>query len=87
MPRYFLHLRRGEEAFLDAEGSEFSDLEALRRAALHDARDTMSWDIKEGRLDLSFRIEAVDQSGRTVLSLGFDEAVTITQPERLRRGG
>ena len=52
MPRYFLHLRRGEEAFLDAEGSEFPDLEALRRAALHDARDTMSWDIKEGRLDL-----------------------------------
>ena len=87
MPRYFLHLRRCEEAFLDAEGSEFADLEALRRAALHDARDTMSWDIKEGGLDLSFRIEAVDQTGRTVLSLGFDEAVTITQPERLRRGG
>ena len=87
MPRYFLHLRRGEEAFLDAEGSEFPDLEALRRAALHDARDTMSWDIKEGRLDLSFRIEAVDQSERTVLSLGFNEAVTITQPERLRREG
>ena len=87
MPRYFLHLHRGEEAFLDAEGSEFPDLEALRRAALHDARDTMSWDIKEGRLDLSFRIEAVDQTGRTVLSLGFNEAVTITQPERLRREG
>ena len=85
--RLQLALRRGEEAFLDAEGSEFADLEALRRAALHDARDTMSWDIKEGRLDLSFRIEAVDQTGRTVLSLGFNEAVTITQPERLRREG
>ncbi|QYF87620.1 hypothetical protein [Brevundimonas sp. PAMC22021] len=81
MPRYFLHLRRGAEAFLDTEGSEFRDLEALRAAALHDARDTMSWDIKEGRLDLRFRIEAEDRSGQVVFTLGFDEAVTILSPD------
>ena len=72
---------------IDEKPTGSKDPYALRRAALHDARDTMSWDIKEGRLDLSFRIEAVDQTGRTVLSLGFNEAVTITQPERLRREG
>ncbi len=34
MPRYLLHLRDGTDEILDPEGSEFDDLEALRKAML-----------------------------------------------------
>ena len=77
MARYFMHLRDGTEQILDPEGIEFSNLEAVRKAVLVSARDLMTGDIREGVLDLRFRIDVEDDGGEIVYSLPFKHAVNI----------
>jgi hypothetical protein len=75
--RYFLHLRDGSDELLDPDGSEFADLEALRAGVLFTVRDIMAADIRNGVLDLRFRIDAQDESGELVHSMAFKHALNI----------
>src|SRR5688500_2968315 len=75
--RYFLHLRDGTEQILDPEGLEFGTIEAVRKAVLVSARDLMPGDIREGVIDLRFRIDVEDEGGEIVYSLPFKHAVNI----------
>lgn len=77
MARYFLHLRDGSDELLDEEGSEFLDLSKLRSAVLFNARELMAVGVRDGVLDLRFRIDAEDASGTVIYSLGFHDAATI----------
>jgi hypothetical protein len=77
VPRYFIHLRDGTTELLDPEGVRFDTLDALREAVLATARDLMSGDIRNGLIDLRFRIDAEDESGDIVYSLPFEHAVSI----------
>jgi len=77
MPRYFLHLRDGTEELLDPEGSELDSLEALRKSVLVTVRDLMAGDMRQGVLDLRFRIDAEDADGVIVYTLPFKHAVNI----------
>ena len=77
MPRYFIHLRDGTTELLDPEGVRFDTLDALREAVLATARDLMSGDIRNGIIDLRFRIDAEDDDGDIVYSLPFEHAVSI----------
>jgi len=77
MPRYFLHLRDGTEELLDPEGSELDSLEALRKSVLVTVRDLMAGDMRQGVLDLRFRIDAEDEDGVIVYTLPFKHAVNI----------
>lgn len=77
MARYFMHLRDGTEELLDDEGQEFVNLDSLRTAVLAAARDLMVGDMRNGVLDLRFRIEAEDEHGTVVYSLPFKHAVSI----------
>jgi hypothetical protein len=78
MARYFLHLRDHTDEMLDPEGSEFVDLDALKKAVLAGARDVLANEIKSGGvLDLRFRIDAEDEAGEIVHSLPFKHAVRI----------
>ena len=78
MARYFLHLRDGTEEVLDPEGVDYTDMEAVRRAVLAGARDVMANDLKSGGvLDLSFRIDAENGTGKIVHTLPFKHAVNI----------
>ena len=77
MARYYMHLRDGTEELVDPEGREYPDLEALRNAVLLTARDLMMGDIRDGILDLRFRIDAEDESGAVVYTLPFKHAVNI----------
>jgi hypothetical protein len=81
MTRYFMHLRDGTDVALDEEGREFGDEASLFGAMLHSARDTMTGDVREGRLDLRLRIDAETADGRVVRSLPFVDALEITYPE------
>lgn len=78
--RYFLHLRDGADDLLDEEGSEFADLSALRGAVLFNAREMMTVGVRDGVLDLRFRIDAETAAGDIVHSLRFSEAVNILPP-------
>jgi hypothetical protein len=77
MIRYFMHLRDGVDEMLDPEGVEFEDIEALRTAVLFAARDLIAGDIRNGIVDLRFRIDAEDAHGTIVYSLPFRHALNI----------
>ncbi|MGI8612279.1 MAG: DUF6894 family protein [Sphingomicrobium sp.] len=76
MARYFMHLRDGTEQILDPEGLEFATIEAVRKAALVSARD-LTGDIREGVIDLRFRIDVETEGGEIVYTLPFKHAVNI----------
>lgn len=77
MARYLMHLRNGTDETLDPEGMEFANVEALRQAVLFTARDLMAGDIRNGMIDLRFRIDAEDEDGAIVYSLPFRHALNI----------
>jgi hypothetical protein len=72
-----MHLRDGTEQILDPEGLEFPTIEALRKAVLVSARDLMTGDVREGVIDLRFRIDVEDEAGEIIYSLPFKHAVNI----------
>ena len=77
MIRYFMHLRNGTDQILDEDGKEFPDLEALRAAVLFSVRDLMCGDLRDGVIDLRFRIDAENESGVIVYSLPFKHAYNV----------
>jgi hypothetical protein len=72
-----MHLRDGVDETLDPEGLEFVDIDALRTAVLFTARDLMAGDIRNGIVDLRFRIDAEDENGTIVYTLSFQHALNI----------
>lgn len=79
MPRYFLHLKDNTDEVLDPDGTEMP-AEAVSAAALRSARDCIAGDIKDGRIDLHYRIEVVSESGELVHTLPFSDAVEVVPP-------
>ncbi len=79
MPRYFFHLRDGVDETLDPEGIHMPS-EAVPGAALLQARDCMTGDVRSGRLDLHYRIDVHDSDGELVYSLKFADALEIVPP-------
>ena len=77
MARYFFHLRDGRDETLDQEGSEFSDMDAVRQAVLVGVRDLIAGDVLQGVIDFRFRVEAENEAGEIVYSLPFKQAVRI----------
>ena len=77
MARYFMHLRDGSDDLLDAEGIELVDLEAVRDRVMAAARDVLAGDLRNGIVDLRYRIDAEDEVGVIVYSLPFKHAFSI----------
>lgn len=77
MSRYYLQLRNHASEMLDPDGTECFDTGSLRNVVLVNARDIIAGDVKNGVLDLSFRIDAEDASGVLVHSLPFADAIVI----------
>lgn len=77
MPRYFMHLRDYTEELLDPEGQEFPDTAAVRDAVLVAARGLLMEDVRDGLIDLRFRIDATDDRGAIVHMLPFAQALNI----------
>ena len=77
MARYFMHLRDGTDELLDPEGREFPSLAALRVAVLFAVRDLLIGDVRNGVMDLRFRIDAEDESGNIVHTMPFKHALNI----------
>jgi hypothetical protein len=79
MARYFLHLKDSVDEVLDPDGTEMP-AEAVPGAALRSARDCIAGDVKEGRIDLHFRIEVLSETGELVHTLRFSDAVEVVSP-------
>jgi len=79
MPRFFLQLIDHVDVLLDPDGVELTS-EAVPATALKAARDCMAGDVRNGLLDLRYRIDVHDEAGMLVHSLPFAEALTILSP-------
>lgn len=79
MARYFFHLRDHTDQVLDPEGLEFASVDAYQAAALHFARDTLSHEMKDGVLDLRFRIDVEDERGALMHSLPLGDAFQVIE--------
>jgi hypothetical protein len=77
MTRYFLHLRDHIDEIFDAEGIDLPSLDALKKAVIEAARDIMTGDLRNGVLDLRYRIDAQDEQGAVIFSLPFQHAISI----------
>jgi hypothetical protein len=76
VPRFFFHVYDTIEA-LDEEGYWLPDADAARRDALLSARALICEQVKLGTINLTYRIEVVDEAGDTVLDLPYSAAVSI----------
>ena len=80
MGRYFFHLRDGSDQLLDPDGVELpGDAEAKARA-IAAARDTLSHEMKDGKIDLRYRIDVEDAEGTVLFSMPFEDAFEIIGP-------
>lgn len=77
MARYFLHLRDTSDELLDNEGQELVDLEAVRSKVMTAARDVIAGDLRNGLIDLRYRIDAENGEGEIVYTLAFRHAFSI----------
>jgi len=73
MPRFFLHLCDGADRLLDPDGIELPDVEAAKVHALRSARDTLSNELRQGRLDLRHHIDVEDAEGRVIYTLPLEQ--------------
>ena len=76
MPRYFMHLVDSIDVLLDPDGIEIPK-DAVAEKALASARDCIAGDVREGCVDLRYRIDVHDENDQVVHSLPFAEAVEI----------
>ena len=84
MPRFFFNVY-DERTTIDEVGQELPDLAAAREAAVEEARSILGDEARNGRIDLSHRIEVEDEDRRPVLLLPFSAAVEIEGP--VNKGG
>ena len=84
MPRYFMHICNGDGFVEDEEGVVLADEAAARARATASARDVMTGDIRDGRLDLSSFIEVEDGEHKLIFTLTVADAVEISNRHRPR---
>ena len=77
MQRYFMHLYNSHGFLPDHEGVLAPGQDVARALAIAYIRSILSEELLIGRLDLRARLEVVDESGATVLTVPFSHAVTI----------
>jgi hypothetical protein len=63
----------------DAEGLELPNVAAARLKAIQGARDIIAEQVRHGHFVLSHWIEVLDETGETVLTLPFRDAVHIEE--------
>lgn len=76
MPRYYFDLRNDVDVD-DEEGRELPDMEAVRAAALAEAREMIAESVHTGRLHLGHRIQVRDEFGTVVHITRFADALEV----------
>ncbi len=74
---YYFHVRNGHGFIRDEEGQMVSPDKSVRQIAIEGARSVIAADVLEGFLDLSGQIEVADDRQETILTLRFDDAITV----------
>jgi hypothetical protein len=85
MPRYYFHIRQGDILIQDPEGIEVAETEALKEEAVEAARDLLADGDLQGLDRREWLYEIADESGATVLTLLFSDAVEPDLPGAANR--
>ncbi len=75
MPRYYFHIRDGENRVEDEEGTEVPDLEAAKSEARASARDLAIDEIRNERPVDGRVIEVADDQGKMLLTIAIRDVV------------
>ena len=78
MPRYHFDVQNGAGHVVDEEGRELANLAVARKEAIKGIRSLISAEVEKGSLDLTGQMTVRAATGRTLILLRFDEAVSIT---------
>ena len=71
-----MHLVDSVNVLLDPDGVELPS-DGIQQKALASARNCIAGDVREGRVDLRYRIDVHDESDQVIHSLPFADAVEI----------
>jgi len=77
MPLFYFHIQ-DEVEISDPEGTELSDVTAVREYAVNCARSLLSQDVLKGEFNIFRRFEITDKSGAPVMTCPFTEAVDLS---------
>ena len=78
MPHYRFHVINDIDA-PDEEGADLDSLAMAHLKAIDSARDLASHSVRQGRLDLSHRIDVENDKGDVLVSVTFGEAVKVSK--------
>lgn len=77
MPRFFFHIRDGQNLTEDPDGSELSDLDAARVEALHGARQLVAETVRAGELIGRQSFEIRDEAGELQAVVALRDALRL----------
>ncbi|CAO4153172.1 DUF6894 family protein [Methylorubrum extorquens] len=69
MPRYYFHIRYGDQVIEDWDGSELPDLAAALQEAKEGARAVLSEKVLKGEVADGQRFEIADETGTVLATL------------------
>jgi hypothetical protein len=71
MPRFYFHLRTGDDCISDEVGTVFKDLSAAKKEAEMAAREMIAEAVKAGDEHVPTAFVIADEAGRAVESISF----------------
>jgi len=80
MPHFHLNLRNATVDASDEEGVTVANLDEARDRAIAGIRGFLSHELAIGVLDLRGQIDITDDSGASVMTVPFSDAVTVVGP-------
>jgi hypothetical protein len=80
MPQFYLHIHNDHGGAEDDEGLEVPSLAVAREKAVQGIRSLLAAEVENGSINLDGRIDIKDARGEVLLTVPFNEAVTVKGP-------
>jgi hypothetical protein len=77
MPKFFFHIRDGQDLAADPEGAEFESLEAARKEAINSARELLSQRILRGEVVDGQAFELTSEDGEVADIVRFKDVMRL----------
>jgi hypothetical protein len=77
MPKYYFHIRDGQDLAPDPEGAEFESLEAARMEAINSARELLSQRILRGDVVDGQAFELTSEDGEVADIVRFKDVMRL----------
>ncbi|MCJ2077841.1 hypothetical protein MKK68_19710 [Methylobacterium sp. E-016] len=78
MPRFYLHLRNGDDLVEDPDESDLPNAEAVKEEARTSARYLLAERLREGKLIDGQRFEIVDEVENSCAVVGLREVIRFS---------